>query len=86
MTEEKTIAKSTETSFRPWFYLFGMAFVAVLIYYQTITVASAHALIGMVFVRQMSLIYHEDVKGKALRIELDELAARMDAIDPYPED
>lgn len=86
MTEEKTNAKSTETSFRPWFYLFGLAFVAFLLYFQTVTVYSAHALIGMVFVRQMSLIYHEDVKGKALRIELDELATRMDKIDPYKGD
>lgn len=85
MTEEKTKEKSTETSFRPWFYLFGLAFVALLLYYGTITVYSAHALICMVFVRQMSLIYHEDVKGTALRVELDELSERMDKIDPYNE-
>ena len=86
MTEEKNIEKSTETSFRPWFYLFGLAFVAFLLAYGTVTVYSAHALICMVFVRQMSLIYHEDVKGKALRVELNELAARMDKIDPYKEE
>ncbi len=82
----ETKVRSTESPFRPWFYLFGLAFLAVLIYYQTITVASAHAAIGMVFVRQLSIIYHEDVKGKALKIELDELKARMDKIDPYIED
>ncbi len=83
---KETKVRSTESPFRPWFYLFGLAFLAIIIYYQTVTVASAHAAIGMVFVRQLSIIYHEDVKGKKLRSEMDDLSARMKAIEPYPEE
>ncbi len=75
-----------ETAFKVWFYLFFAAAVGIIIYDQNLSIASAHAFIGMVFVRQMSQIHYEDIKGKVLRSEMDDLSARMKAIEPYPEE
>lgn len=77
---------SNETAFKVWFYLFFAAALGIIILEQNISVASSHAFIGMLFIRQMSLIHHEDIKGKILRSEMDTLKARVDEIHPYEED
>lgn len=77
---------SNETAFKVWFYLFFAAALGIIILDQNISVASSHAFIGMLFIRQMSLIHHEDIKGKKLRAEMNDLKARMDKIDPYKEE
>lgn len=71
------------TAFALWFYLFLAAFVVILMYYGMATVASAHALCGMIFVRQMSHISKTHFRGIEQDKAIEDLQARVDQIDPY---
>jgi anaerobic C4-dicarboxylate transporter len=85
-TETNNEQGSNEASFRVWFFLFAAVSVALIVYNQGLTIESAHSLIAMVFVRQMSLIYSEYTKGVEHARIIEDLEARMDKIDPYKED
>lgn len=75
--------KTKTTSFAVWFYLFLAAFIAIIMYDRAASVASAHALCGMIFVRQMSHISSTNSQGIEQDRIIEELKARMDKIDPY---
>ncbi len=81
-----TVNRDESTAFAFWFYLFLTAFVAIIIYDKAASVASAHALCGMIFVRQMSLISSTHAKGVEQDKAIEELKTRMDTIDPYKDD
>lgn len=81
-----TVNRDKPTAFAFWFYLFGLAFVAILIYYGTVTVYSAHALCGMIFVRQLSLISSTHAKDVEHDKAIEELSARLAKIEPYQDE
>lgn len=80
---EKTENRS---AFAFWFYLFLVAFVSIIAYDGAASVASAHALAGMIFVRQMSHISSTHTRGLTQDKAIEDLKARMDKIDPYKGD
>lgn len=88
MTELENTA--TQKSFKFWFMLFALVTVVLIGYYNGLSVASAHSVIVMMFVRQMSHIWKTNkdrLDQEALILEQEhkllELSARMDKIDPY---
>lgn len=70
-------------SFRFWFMLFGFATVILVVFFQDLTLASAHSFTGMVFIRQMSLVVKQDRDKNELKAEIAKLRERVDVIDPY---
>lgn len=82
-TETNLEQGSNESSFRLWFYLFAAVSVALIVYNQGLSVESAHSLIMMVFVRQMSFIYSEHTKGVEHARIITDLEARISDIEPY---
>ena len=73
-------------SFRFWFMLFGLATVVLVVFFQGLTIASAHSLAGMIFMRQMSLVVKQEKDKKNLLFEIETLKERVDLIDPYSKD
>ena len=76
---------SNERSFKFWFFLFGLVSIILIGYYRGPTVASAHSIIAMMFVRQMSHIWKTNKDSLEQEAKIRELSLRMDKIDPYKE-
>ena len=85
MKEENNQGDSVK-SFRFWFMLFGLMTIVVVVFFQGLTIASAHSLAGMVLMRQMSLVVKQEKDKKNLLFELETLKERVDLIDPYSKD
>ncbi len=82
----ETVKRDKPTAFALWFYLFLAAFVAIIAYDRAASVASAHALCGMIFVRQLSLISSTHAKDVEHDKAIEELSARLEKIEPYKDE